>query len=288
MDNKMEPIADMVKKHLKESQGTVPPGHSRTLTVRKCTECGAESNSIFFVGIDNVCENCRTKKNAERRIQSARTALPGIESSQIAQWQIACGIPPKYRTKTFDNFDRKLQPKAFALMSKYEPANGKSLVLYSPDGYGTGKTHLVASLVNRMIAEQTKAYIDSEGYVRKCASPSAYMVIEPDLLAWIRSTYNRDSKQTEDDIYRKLLSFELLIIDDVGKRVPKDLNFTQGVYYKIINERYNNDKPVILTVNLTPDELENHIGGACADRLREMCGRDGFIKMTGASYRKLD
>jgi len=43
---------------------------------------------------------------------------------------------------------------------------------------------------------------------------------------------------------------------------------------------------LILTMNLTLQELEDHIGGAPADRLREMCGRSGFITMKGESYRK--
>lgn len=47
----------------------------------------------------------------------------------------------------------------------------------------------------------------------------------------------------------------------------------------------NGYTPIILTTDLSLSELEAHIGGACMDRLREMCGVN-IVKMAGLSYKK--
>ena len=107
-------------------------------------------------------------------------------------------------------------------------------------------------------------------------------------MARIRATFNREGQggETDEDIYRTLLRYDLLVVDDVGKVRPRDYSFLQGVFFRIIDDRYTSRKPVIVTTNLSLPELETHIGGAASDRLREMCGAKGLIKMTGQSFRR--
>lgn len=98
--------------------------------------------------------------------------------------------------------------------------------------------------------------------------------------------FNDEALETDEAIYTQLENVRLLIIDDVGKRVPRDLNFIQQVWYRIIDGRYRKEKPVVLTTNLLPVDMEMHIGGASADRLTEMVGVKGFVAMKGESYRR--
>jgi len=115
-----------------------------------------------------------------------------------------------------------------------------------------------------------------------------HLTTEQKLLNRIRQTYNqRDEEgETEEDVFSALERFHLLIIDDVGKVRPRDYSFLQGVYFRIIDDRYTEEDNIILTTNLDLAELETHIGGASSDRLREMAGKQGFIKMTGKSERR--
>jgi len=104
------------------------------------------------------------------------------------------------------------------------------------------------------------------------------------LLLRSRETYNNNG-ETENAIYKELDDVPLLVIDDVGKKQHRDYNFVMGVYYRVIDARYTSQRPIILTTNLDFKELEEHVGGASADRIREMA--DGnIVKMTGQSYRK--
>lgn len=111
--------------------------------------------------------------------------------------------------------------------------------------------------------------------------------LEPQLLDRIYSTFNRtdDNAETTEQLYKMLERRQVLIIDDVGKIKPRELAFVQGVYFRIIDTRCVSGKPIVMTSNLSLAELEEHIGGASADRLREMCGPN-VIKISGISYRK--
>ncbi len=253
-------------------------------------------------GVDGFidCPNCR-RLTEYRQLTSALFAdLPLFQSKQLALWLEECNIPPHFRGKTFANFDRKLQPTAFGIMKNYDRESRESIVLLSPDLYGVGKTHLVAALINKtyLVPEDAACITQSEyiafnedgSYVniKKYPCP-VYLAVENNLLSRIRATYNRhkedEDAETEEDVYRRLERYEMLIIDDVGKVRPRDYSFLQGVYFRIIDYRYSNGMPVILTSNLSLTELEAHIGGACADRLVEMAGKENFIVMTGKSYR---
>ena len=211
-------------------------------------------------------------------------------------------MPSKFLNSSFENFDAKLQPKAFKavkeLQWEWDEENDtppKTLILLSPGVYGVGKTHLVCALANHIINSEEKATIDKYMNINKRKCP-VYFVSENALLQRIRQSFNRSNKhnnnelyeETETDIYEKLARVKLLIIDDVGKVRPRDLTFLQSVYFNIIDQRYTDNQPIILTTNLDFSDLEEHIGGACADRLREMAGKDGFIKMVGKSYRQMD
>lgn len=200
-------------------------------------------------------------------------------------WKSECNLTGTLLEKTFDNFDSQLQPEAFKYLTHWN--FGKSCILTSGKIYGIGKTHLVAALVNKLITGKRSAIIVGEVskgvYKVRC---QVYITTETALLARIRATFDNDKTESEESVYKKLSRYALLIIDDVGKVRPRDYSFLQGIYFRIIDERYNLKQDIIITTNLAGKDLENHIGGACSDRLIEMCGHDGIIKMSGESYRR--
>lgn len=204
------------------------------------------------------------------------------EAEVRERWKAQYGVPAMFRSKGFADFDASRQPKGFAVCNDY--ATG-SLVLMSPGIYGVGKTHLVCALANRLVETAPAVELSkTTGFEIAQRCPVRFET-EGRLLARIRATYNNKSGSSEEDIYRELMMRQLLILDDVGKVQPKDYSFLQGVYFRVIDDRYTKNKAMILTTNLSLERLEEHIGGACADRLREMCGKAGFIGFTGSSYR---
>jgi len=245
----------------------------------------------------DTCFACRATVREAKFREERLAKIPEARENQRWVWFDECNLPPKFCDKTFENFERKLQPGAFDVMLKYdyhfEVDPPCSLVLLSPDRYGVGKTHLAAALLNRIIEMEETVHVSKDGDFHNLPCP-VYFTAENLLLSRIRQTYSRSNKynddecceETEEDIYQKLEKYALLIIDDVGKVRPRDYSFLQGVYFRVIDFRYTHQHPIILTTNLSLAELENHIGGASSDRIREMAGKDGFIVMKGQSFRK--
>lgn len=281
-------------------------GHSPTSRqIEQTCTCGVQFMATVWIRPDGsevtpyeLCPECREKEFLEKERQEAEAGLKRAVELQAEKWPEIAQMPTAFTSKTFTNFDKKLQPKAYDATRNLhwkgqKDASGESLVLLSPGVYGVGKTHLVCALMNKIIKEEEKAILGRDLAIRFRQCP-VFFTSENLLLRRLRNTFNRDKRndftedyeQTEEDIYAELKRFPLLIIDDVGKVRPRDLNFLQGVYLNIIDQRYTDEQPLILTTNLNLNELEAHIGGACADRLREMAGKEGFIVMKGQSYRR--
>jgi len=87
------------------------------------------------------------------------------------------------------------------------------------------------------------------------------------------------------ELIDRLRLYELLVIDDLG--VERDSSYASEQVYGVINSRSCSELPLIVTTNLTVEELENP--GAMQykriyDRVLEMC--PVRIKMVGESRRK--
>lgn len=61
----------------------------------------------------------------------------------------------------------------------------------------------------------------------------------------------------------------LLALDDLG--AEKASEWTRERVYEIVDERYAWQRPVLITSNLTPMQLAEHVGERVASRLSEMC-----------------
>lgn len=277
---------------LQDSLGNGAKGHSVTWQPIKaiCATCQTafEGRAAIVDGIEAYrpenCPECAAELLAQERRQVAQDKLADACEKELQVWMRECGCPFDLLTKSFSNFDAKAQPRAFKVISGYDFREGKSIILASQD-YGIGKTHLAAAAVNRILREISPARLVYDYYVQTVRCP-VYFTTEPRMLDRIRATFNDGHTETEEQVYRRLETVPLLIIDDVGKLKPRDPNFLQGVYFRIMDTRSTNKRPIIMTTNLTLEELEQHLGGATADRLRGMCGPDNIIIMKGHSYRR--
>lgn len=271
------------------------------VTNRVCIECGRDykaremqilgmSNPMIFGG--GRCSECaRVKMDTEEAREKAMRELE--QNNRREHWRGSCGIPRRFINVRFGNFkDRGIKSliRSFNNCVEYAdkfPMRGyhgyNSLVLYSVGVWGVGKTHLVSSIAHRILDRWA-------GDTEYCP---VKFVSEPNLFIRIRNTFNRhqseEYQETEADIYRQLTTVPLLIIDDIGKEEVGDPRFVQRVLFTIINGRYDNMLPVIITANLDTDMLERHFGGdrgnsATFDRLAEMTGNI-FREIQATSYR---
>ena len=87
-----------------------------------------------------------------------------------------------------------------------------------------------------------------------------------------------------NDVVDKLCRYPLLIIDDFG--MERGTEYALEQIYNIVDSRYRSRKPLIVTTNLTLDEIQHPqdtVHARIYDRLLEMCV---LISCIGVSLRK--
>jgi DNA replication protein DnaC len=121
--------------------------------------------------------------------------------------------------------------------------NGWLLLL---GGYGCGKTHLAAAVAN---------------YAVNMGVPTLFLTV-PDLLDTLRFAYN-DEDTTFEERFEEIRNAKLLVLDDFGTQ--NATGWAQEKLFQIINYRYINKLPTVVTTNLAIDEIEARIRSRLAD-----------------------
>ena len=156
---------------------------------------------------------------------------------------------------TFDNFDWK------RLNLPPEPRQNLEMTYCaamdfakSPDGWlvlqgvnGCGKTHLAAAIANERL---------------KAGEPVLFVVV-PDFLDHLRSTFSPKSEISYDQFFESVKNIPLLILDDFGQQSTTP--WAQEKLYQVINYRYNERKPTVITTCCSLDEIEDRISSRLAD-----------------------
>lgn len=272
----------------------------------KCEFCGKTlyaygftlGTTIHWMKSPEPC-NCQKAIEKAKREEAERQAEERRKQEEERNRQIqaqvnrivgASGIGARFRLRTFETFElTEENKKAAFLCQKYAdtfkeklPADGKNpgrngLFITGPKG--TGKTHLVAAIANKLMNQRI---------------PVICMTMI-DLLERIKSTYT-DARQRfgsyydAADVLDAYTAVSLLIIDDLGKEQATEWAIAK--IYAIINARYEALMPTIITTNYSEAELIKRLtpketgdpttADAAIDRLREMCG---VIVTTGESWR---
>jgi DNA replication protein DnaC len=91
----------------------------------------------------------------------------------------------------------------------------------------------------------------------------------PKLLAEIRGTFDAENDDSYASLRRRLAAVDLLHLDDVGAEQQTEWVLEQ--LYSIVNERYEDGRSILITTNLTIEQLRNQVGDRTVSRLAEMC-----------------
>lgn len=172
-------------------------------------------------------------------------------------------IPAKYAGKTFADYAVDANNQAAVRWAKFiveHPNEG----LYIFGEAGCGKTLLMAIIAQELL-KQGKSVIFCD---------------VPNLLDSLKESFDKDSETKLDELMAELQAVDVLILDDLGTENPTEWAVER--LYVIINDRYNTDKPVIVTSNFNSKEVAirlNHpknaregiMGDQIRSRLSQMC-----------------
>jgi len=113
--------------------------------------------------------------------------------------------------------------------------------------FGCGKTHLAAAIANRLIERQ---------------QPVLFVVV-PDLLDYLRATFNPRSTVAYDDRFEQVRTAPCLILDDFGAQNATDWALEK--LYQILNHRYNNRLPTVITTNVPLEDIDPRLRSRLTD-----------------------
>ena len=130
-------------------------------------------------------------------------------------------------------------------------------LLFSGDT-GLGKTFLSACIARTVADRGYSVVYESAGHL--------FTNLE-------RAKFSADEAARED--VRKYSQCDLLIVDDLGTEMPGQ--FTTAALYSLINDRLLSGKPMIVSTNLTIDELSRRYSSQILSRLRGSFRRVAFI-----------
>jgi DNA replication protein DnaC len=144
--------------------------------------------------------------------------------------------------KTFANFEAStpdLERARAAAESFVQELNGW-LVLTGP--CGTGKTHLAAAVANETLAR---------------GAHSVMFAVVPDLLDHLRATFDPARGVNYDKRFTEIREAFLLVLDDLG--TENATPWAKEKLYQIVNHRYNQQLPTVITTNQTDKAIEERI-----------------------------
>lgn len=233
---------------------------------------------------DKSCSLCNGKSYITKEQDGEPYIVPCACHFSEKNTYSAIGLPVRYQKSCFQKFivenkDGTKNPTLVMARTKIRdfatkfPLVKNGLLIIGPSG--TGKTHLVASVVNSLVEKEFYDII-FRNFI--------------ELLNEIKASYNQESSFSEQDLLEPLLKTSLLIIDDLGAERDKKTGWVEGIFSGILNYRYNHELPVVITTNLkdepeNPDEetLAERIGTRMRSRLYEMCTE---IEIKAEDFRK--
>jgi len=241
------------------------------------------------------CPSCHDAALADRAAKE-REAEEAQRREHIekvtARWHTECGIPFRFVSKTFENFDPKDNrtaysvARSFALAYAYGDTHSlSSLYLYSvkPE-IGIGKTHLAAAIGNQIISQWA-----GQGTT---ATPF-FFTTEREFLLRLRASFSHHNDfehrhETEDEIYDQLSKVPLLILDELGNeetdRGGTSSAFVRKAYAQVIGGRYDAQLPTVITSNFAPSDLTGYLGQTLQERIVEMTWKH-VVRMRGKTRR---
>lgn len=266
--------------------------------VATCDDCGNEYDgktvrmieAFTRARVPRYCPDCTAMRLRMEEVQREEAKAKQLAYWR-AEWLRLSGIPPKYQPKSFDG---PLCPENWAASLGYDATGNEARIQLirewadgfpvdgPPVGYpslliaarnnGVGKTHLACAALKAIIGR-----FEALGFER----PPFRFHVANDLKFRLQDAQRFSSTEKVGDVYQELRSLRLLVLDDMGKEkaIGADAAHVYEMYYTIINERYNNGLPMLITSNLGMEpwakggpSLEDIIGLAGVSRLKEMTG----------------
>jgi DNA replication protein DnaC len=217
--------------------------------------------TIEGMQIQSQCEACFQEEQAAEKEKRDAEIRARMQSGQYDEARRKSCIPPKFMAKNFKDWVvtnpaaeeiKKLMADYVVNFEQYKQ-DGRSFLFLGNSGIG--KTHLATAIANNLISRgKTAVYVSTLNFLSK-----------------VKTAWNPNSETSEDTIIEDYVSFDLLVLDELGKG-----NYDakeRGMLFRLIDRRYEEGKPMIGISKLSEKQLCGLIDDDAIRRLRTGGGK---------------
>ena len=221
-----------------------------------CGKCHKPKEAYFpegkaLFGLDRHPAECDCQRAAREEREAAEQRRRHLDTvEELKRWGFT---DPTIRDWTFEN-DNGRNPQT-ELARRYvehrEDMRTDNIGCLFWGGVGTGKSYLAGCIANALMEKEIPVHMTN------------FALILNDLAA---------SFEGHNEYISRLCRYPLLILDDFGMERGTEYGLEQ--VFNVIDSRYRSGKPLIVTTNLTLDDLRNPEDTAHSriyDRLLSMC-----------------
>lgn len=226
-------------------------------------EVGMKYTSKLEHTIENLknCENCKCLNECKNEVEGC-VYYPQKNEDKLDFNYVAC----KYKNKSIeenkinksftlgisneiknasmseiDINDKKRVELIKWLKKFYDEYPNSKKGLYLHGSFGSGKTYLVAALLNELAKKNYKTVI----------------MYYPEMLSRLKSTFD-NTEESYNEVFDKIKTCDILLIDDIGAETVTNWSRDE-ILGTILQYRMEHELSTFLTSNLTIDELETHL-----------------------------
>lgn len=232
-------------------------------------ECDYEKNGLLY------CGKCNSPKVTVLHLPHGETIVPCMCDCENEKWEQmreaerekseemksrrlrSIGIRASLRDATFQNADPEVNQSVMNMarryVEKWDQMRKEGIGFLFSGQPGNGKTYAAACIANAL--------------VDKCVP--VMMTSFPLILEALAGLNRGDDR---NGFLRSLDGYELLVIDDLG--AERRTEYGLEIVFSVIDRRYVSGKPMLLTTNLTKEQMEAETDIALRriyDRVLEMC-----------------
>ena len=226
-------------------------------------EVGMKYTTKLEHTIENLknCENCKCLNECKNEVNGC-VYYPEKKDDKLDFNYVACKYKNKYIeeskiNKSFtlgisneiknasmseiDINDKKRVELIKWLKNFYDEYPNSKKGLYLHGSFGSGKTYLVAALLNELAKKNYKTVI----------------MYYPEMLSRLKSTFD-STVESYNEVFDKIKTCDILLIDDIGAETVTNWSRDE-ILGTILQYRMEHELSTFLTSNLTIEELEVHL-----------------------------
>ncbi len=230
---------------------------------RQAKEAYFPEGTAAWLGRDRHPKECDCQRKRREALEAAERERKHLDTVEALKRRGFTNPAMKNWTFANDNGKCPQMESAHSYVERWESieTGNHGLILWG--SVGTGKSFFAGCIANALMEKEIPVCMTN------------FALILNDLAA---------SFTGRNEYIDRLCSFPLLILDDFGMERGTEYGLEQ--VYNVIDSRYRSGKPLIVTTNLTLEELQNPEDTAHAriyDRLTEMCTP---VRFAGENFRK--